>query len=113
MGHQQEKVNELLREKLAQIIAAEIPLENGLITITNVDCSPDMRYATIKISVLPEKVSLSALRKVRHTNSLFSKVLRQETRLRQIPKFNWVLDVTERRAAIIEDLINQIKEEGQ
>ncbi|MDO8261450.1 MAG: ribosome-binding factor A, partial [Candidatus Magasanikbacteria bacterium] len=60
-----DQINELLREELSILMSRETPIPNGLITITRVKCSPDLKNATILISVLPENVSGSALRKVR------------------------------------------------
>lgn len=107
--HRQEKLNELLREELAMLIAEEIPMESGFITISYVDCSPDMNSAQVGVSVLPFHLNGTALRALRKNNSLFSKLLVKRTRIRRIPRFNWVIDDTEKNAADIEEVIRQIK----
>ncbi|MDP2736639.1 MAG: 30S ribosome-binding factor RbfA [bacterium] len=107
-----EQLNEQLKEELANLIIKEVPLENGLITVSYVICSPDLKYAKVAISVLPEKFAGTALAGLRKHNSTFSQNLRQKLKIRQIPRFHWVLDTTESKAAEIEDIIKQIKEEG-
>ena len=106
-----EQLNEQLKEELANLIIKEVPLENGLITVSYVICSPDLKYARVAISVLPEKFAGTALSALRKHSSNFSQGLRQKLRIRQIPRFNWTLDTTESKAAEIEDIIKQIKEE--
>ena len=108
-----EQLNEQLKEELANLIIKEVPLENGLITVSYVECSPDLKYARVAISVLPEKFAGTALADLRKHNSVFSQSLRQKLKIRQIPRFHWVLDTTESKAAEIENIIKQIKEEGQ
>lgn len=105
-----EQVNELLRERLAFLIAREIPLEEGLITITYVEVSPDLKYAKIGISVLPDNLAGTALKRLRALSGTFANALKKELKMRSIPKFNWVFDSTEKKAAEIEELLDEIKE---
>lgn len=104
-----DKINELLRWELANLITKEIPMTNGLITITHVDCSPDLKNAKISISVLPEKFTGTALKKLRQTNSLFSKELKNKLKMKFIPKFNWIVDPQERYAIEIEKSLKEIR----
>jgi len=106
-----EQTNELLKEKLATLISREIPLENGLVTVSYVDCSPDLRNAKIGISVLPFGLSKSVLKKLNQCRSDFTRILKKETRLRQIPKFHWEIDSTQQNASEIEEILDQIKKE--
>ncbi len=91
-----EQINELLRSQLANLINQEVNLENGLITISYVECSPDLHYAKISISVLPENLTGSALKKLRQSSNQFSRDLKKELNLKYIPRFNWVIDNTEK-----------------
>ena len=111
MPRQIERLNEQLKEELANLIIKEMPLNNGLITVCFVSCSPDLKYAKIGISVLPEKYGPSVLRKLHKLSGLFSRILKNKLKIRQIPKFSWVFDNTESDAAKIEAVLKQIKEE--
>jgi len=106
-----EQLNEQLKEELANLIIRQAPLNNGLITVCFVNCTTDLKYAKIAISVLPDKFGPSVLRKLEKLSGLFSRELRNKLRIRQIPRFHWVLDTTESKAAEIEEVIKQIKEE--
>ena len=106
-----EQLNEQLKEELANLIVRELPLKNGLITVSYVLCSPDLKYARIAVSVLPEKYAGTALAGLRKHSSSFNQSLRHKLKIRQIPRFNWVLDTTESKAAEIEEVLKKIKEE--
>ncbi len=106
-----EQLNEQLKNELANFIAREIPLENGLITVCYAICSPDLKYAKIAVSVLPEKYAGTALASLRKHSGIISQNLRNKLKIRQIPRFNWVLDTTESKAAEIEKIFKQIKDE--
>jgi len=106
-----EQLNEQLRNELANLVVRKIPLPDGLITISYVDCSTDLKYAKIAVSVLPENLSTKALEKLKKHSSQFCKILRKKLKIRQIPKFNWLIDSTEEKAARIEKILKQIKEE--
>ncbi|MDD5071661.1 MAG: ribosome-binding factor A [Patescibacteria group bacterium] len=105
-----EQINELLKRNIADLINREISLEGGLITVSFVDCSPDLERVKIGISVLPINLSGTALKILRGNSSLFAGILRKRTRLRHIPKFDWAIDSTEEKAAEIEKLLEEIKE---
>ena len=105
MSHRMPQVNELLRAELSELISREGIFPNGLITIIYVKSSPNLRAATVGISVLPENVSGSALVELRRHSSAFSSRLRKKLNLKQIPRFNWKIDIVERRAAEIDKLL--------
>jgi ribosome-binding factor A len=103
-----DQINSLLKQELAEMINREGILPDGLITVTRVKTSPDLRYAKVSVSVLPDNLSGTALKALRKKTGFFSGVLRKKLNLKFIPKFNWDLDTTEREAAIIDDLINSL-----
>ena len=72
------QINELLRQELAALVSREIYLRDGLITVTKVKCSPDLKNASVRISVLPENFSGSALRELKNHNTLFAKELKKK-----------------------------------
>jgi len=108
-----EQINELFKNELANLAVKDFFLDGGLITIKYVDCSSDLKNAKIGISVLPEGLSGTALKMARSKSSKFSNILRNKTRLRKIPKFNWVIDSTERKVAEIEEVFIKIAKEKE
>lgn len=106
-----ERINELIQSELANALAREAILENALITISYVECSSDLKQAKIGVSVLPDKLAGTALRKLNtKTHSLLAG-LKNRLKLRRLPKFTWEFDATEREADRIERLIASANDE--
>lgn len=104
-----DKINSLLIKELADLATKEVFLDNGLITISYVKCSADLRQAKIGVSVLPDNLAGTALRKLKKHNAMFSGYLKKKLNLKHIPKFNWIIDGREKHAAEIEKVLEQIK----
>lgn len=113
MAHRIEQVNELLRNELANLISRDAPVENSLITVTYVKCSPNLLEATIGISVLPENMSGTALRNIKKHNKEYYIKLKKKLNLKHIPKFNWKIDSLERHAAEIDRIIKEIEDNNE
>jgi len=64
------RYNELILEELAQAVNREVALPNTLITVTYVECSPDLKQAKVGISVLPDNLAGTALRKLKAATRL-------------------------------------------
>lgn len=105
------QIDEGLRNELAIILNKELELRNALVTISYVNCSDDLKYARVGVSVLPDRLAGTALRALRSKSGLIAKLLQKRTAIRKIPQITWNLDVTEREASIIEQAIAEEAEE--
>lgn len=112
MSRRIEQLNEQLKSELANLIIKETNITDGLITVCFVGCSTDLKHAKIAISVLPDKFGPSILKKMRKFSGSFSRELKNKLTIRQIPRFHWLLDKTESRAAEVEEIIKQINKKG-
>lgn len=104
-----DQINELLREEIAKIVEMEIDFKNALITILNVDCSPDLSNAKIRFSVLPDNVLGTALEKLKKNSGNIAHILNKKIKLRKIPRLKWVFDNTEKDAAGIDRIFAKIE----
>lgn len=107
------RLNEMLREELALAINREVGLPNALITITYVECSPDLKQAHIGVSVLPDHLAGTALRHLSSSTSQLVGILKNRVKLRRMPHFIWEFDATEREAGKIERLISGIDDDDE
>ena len=108
-----EKLNEQFKGELANLILEYLTLDNALITVSFVDCSPDLKNAKVGISVLPDNMFGTALKKLNSHNKEFAQILKKKLSLKTIPKFSFVADTREKYAAEIDDIINQIHKEDE
>lgn len=105
------RINELILEELALAVNREVGIPDSLITITYVECSPDLKYAKVGFSVLPDKLAGTALHKLKASTAQLLPILKARTRLRKLPHLIWEFDSTEREAGKIERLIKEANEE--
>jgi ribosome-binding factor A len=105
-----EQVNEILQTALAEVVNRELELPNALITVVYVKCSQDQKYATIGVSVLPESLRGTALKKLRQKSGVLANSLRKKISLRRVPKLRWLVDATESQAQIVEGILMEEEE---
>jgi ribosome-binding factor A len=102
------QLNELIMHELAVLVNREIDFPGALITISYVDCSPDLKQAKVGFSVLPDNLSGTALRKLQTSTGHLVGLLRDRLRLRRLPHFIWEFDATEKEAGKIEKIITDL-----
>ena len=112
-----DRVAEAIREEVATFLAEGVkdPRVVGLITVTGVDVTRDLRHAKVFVSILgvsdEEKAgTFEGLASV--ATHLRSKVGRA-LRLRLAPEISFAPDESVARAARIESLLSQIKQDAQ
>ena len=106
-----ERVNGLLRNEISSLIASQVndPRLNGLITITQVRTTSDLRNARVYVSVMGhESARQEALAGIQSSASYLRRELRHRVSLRYIPFLQFVLDdaliEADRLMRIIDDL---------
>jgi ribosome-binding factor A len=104
-----ERTNELLKTELATALSRQAILEDVLITVTYVECSEDLKQAKIGVSVLPDRLAGTALRKLNSSTHILVGEIKKRLKLRRLPKFIWEFDASEREADKIEKLIEEAK----
>jgi ribosome-binding factor A len=105
-----DKLNGLILEELAQAVNREVGLPDALITISFVDCSPDLKTARVAFSVLPDHLAGTALRKLSASSGQLANLIKRRVKLRKFPHLIWEFDATEREAERLEKLIAGIEE---
>lgn len=93
-GHHHTQITEVLMHSAAQFFTRE---SNGtsLITITRAEASPDLKRATIFLSVLPESAESDALNFAKR-NATELRTFMREQGLRQPPFLDIVIDYGEK-----------------
>ncbi|MBI4318921.1 MAG: 30S ribosome-binding factor RbfA [Chloroflexi bacterium] len=109
-----ERINELLRAEISELITREIkdPRLSGMISVTEVDTSPDLRVAKVYISILgseeERRIAINALQKAA---GFFRKELGARLTLRRIPELSFRLDLSIERGDRIMRLLHEIERE--
>ena len=105
------RVNELVREILGDALERVDDDRLQLVTVTHVHVDPDLRHAVVEFSSLGEgeDEALEALGE--HRKKLQSEIARQ-ARLKRTPELRFVVDTFIARAARIEDLLREERDDG-
>jgi ribosome-binding factor A len=109
-GQRLQRVNDLLRRVLAEVIEERLRDPRlGFVTLTGVETSPDLRQARVYVSVLgsPEAVrtSVKILNNARH---FLRNELRREVELRTLPELRFVFDTSLEHADRIDRLLREV-----
>ncbi len=115
-GNRVRRVEQLVRRIVSEKLIKDIgvyKVERVTVTVTDVEMSPDLRHAKIFFSILAddEEEKQEIFLALKKTKSEVRYILGQEIDLRFVPELQFELDETAEKAARIEELINQIREQ--
>ena len=95
MSRRIDRINELLRREISQLLARQIkdPRLHGVISVTQVDTSHDLRNARVFLSVMGDSAAKeSALDGVQSAAAFIRRELRGRLALRYTPFLRFALD---------------------
>jgi ribosome-binding factor A len=113
MSRRIDRVNELLRLEISQVLARQIkdPRLSGVITITEVKTTPDLRNALVLLSVMgDQEAKKSALAGIESAAKFLRRELRGRLTLRYVPFLRFALDDSLEHADRLMRIMNQIQE---
>jgi ribosome-binding factor A len=112
-----ERINHLLRQEIADLLSREIKdtaLSGSLISITEVETSPDLRSAKVYFSVYgDEDESRTAEAHLNRASGFLHRNLKERLDLRHIPHLEFVLDRSLARGDRIMRLMRTIEQERE
>lgn len=107
-----ERINELLREEISDLIATELkdPRLGGLVSVTDVETTPGLEYARVYVSVLgsPEERQ-QTLAALGHASGFFRRLLGERLKIRQIPELAFHFDDSIERGDRIMRLLREAR----
>lgn len=115
MSHRTEKVASNIQRAVQQVLGRGLadPRIRGLITVTEVRVPPDLKTATILISVLPEERQELSLRGIQEAARHIRHEVGDIIDMKQIPEFHFKLDLSLKRQAEAMSAIAKIAAERE
>jgi ribosome-binding factor A len=117
MAYRLERLNSLLRHELSDLLRLEVKnprLSSGLISITEVDIAPDLKYAKVFVSSLGGLEEKDAvLASLRSAAGFLRAELAKNLRLRVVPELDFQWDESIEHGAHILELLDKVKPGGQ
>lgn len=112
MSRRIDRVNELLRQEISRLLALQIkdPRLGGVISITRVSTSNDLRAAQVFLSVMgDETTKRAALDGIRSAAAFMRRELRRRLTLRYTPFLTFTLDESLEEAEHILGIMDRIR----
>ncbi len=111
MSRRVDRVNELLRLEISQLLARQVkdPRLSGVITITEVRAAPDLRTALVLVSVMgDDETKKTALAGIQSAAKFMRRELRERVSLRYVPFLSFILDDSLESSDRLTGMLNQI-----
>lgn len=110
MDHRVEKIESLMKEVLAQMIARDFCADREtLISITKVKASGNLQEAKVFVSVLPDQKQRQVVAALENQVWEFQKALDRKLKMRPVPKIIFIADQNPFQAQQVETLLEQLK----
>jgi len=115
MTTRQEKLRELLREEMSDILRREFKDPRlGFITVTGAEITPDLRHAKVFVSIMgpdEEKTrNMAVLKKAEH---FARQALGRRVKMKVLPEIEFRLDASVDQGMRIFELLEQVKRDEQ
>jgi len=107
MSRRTEQVASLLCIEINKIILKDFEAPLGtLISVSQVEVSPDLKNATAYVSIIPSNHIGSGLEKIKRFGPHIQKIIGQQLKMRSTPKITWQLDERDLKYSAIDEAIN-------
>ncbi len=109
MTRRTERINDLLREEISDLLRREVkdPRIGGLVSITEVEVSPDLRNARVYVSVLgTDEETSSTLEALKAASHFLQRGIGKRLSLRRTPKLEFLADTTMAEGSRIMSLLD-------
>ena len=114
-NNRQGRINEELKKELSQVINYELKNSNvtGMISVTKVKVTPDLKYAKVYVSILNSKSNEKTLEGLKASAGFIRTSLAKKVNLRITPEIVFEYDDSIEHGERIESLLQEIKKQDE
>ncbi len=110
MKHRLERVNELLRRELGELITRDVRFEAPLVTLQQVDVTPDLKHAHVYVSVIgAEAARRQAIATLHDARVTLQRDLSKRVVLKYTPQLHFKLDDAIERGTRVLNIMDQLE----
>ncbi|MCL6100760.1 MAG: 30S ribosome-binding factor RbfA [Bacteroidetes bacterium] len=114
MIHRLDRVSSLIKEELSLIFLHKVQDETfGMITVTNVKMSPDLRHTKVYLSVYEKDKRNDVLKRVNEIKGMIRSELASRIQMRFVPELHFFIDDTLDYVEKMEGLFKKIHSEDK
>ena len=105
------RINEEIQRELSSLFRTlkDPRVQSGMVTITHVDTTSDLRYSRIYVSVLEKSLEKDVIRGLKSAAGYLRRELGANMSLRYTPELQFIMDDSIAHGAHILDLLNHVK----
>lgn len=109
-NNRQGRIDEEYRKELSQIIGYELknPNVTGMISVTKVKVTPDLKYAKVYLSILNSKNEKETLEGLKKSSGFIRSELAKRINLRNTPELTFEIDDSLEYGARINSILKEI-----
>ena len=108
------RINEEIQRELASLIpGVKDPRVSGLISITNVEVTPDLRFAKVYVSVLEADRAKDTMKGLKSAGGYLRRELGARLNLRHTPQLDFVLDDSIAYGAHMYELLSKLERQEE
>ncbi len=107
------RINEEIQRELANLIrTVKDPRVHGLVSITAVETTPDLRFAKVYVSVLDKSDGKEVLKGLKSAGGYLRRELGRALQLRYTPELHFVEDDSIDKGAHILEVLREVNPDG-
>ncbi len=113
-NNRMQKVNEELKREISNIISLKLSnslLRKGLISVTKVDTSPDLKYARVYVSMINIGNKKEALKALKKSSGFVRTEIAQKVNLKYTPELIFEFDESIEYGDRIDNILKEITKE--
>ena len=110
MKHRLKRVREVIKRELSELIQRELTFDGALVTVQDVDITPDLKHAYVFVSVLgnDDHDKERVLAKLHEHRKMFQAAMSKRVILKYTPQLHFKFDEALERGTRVIDLLGQI-----
>ena len=110
INNRQGRIDEEFRKELSQIISYELkePSVTGMVSVTRVKVTPDLKYAKVAVSILNSKNVKETLEGLKKSSGFLRSELAKRINLRNTPGLIFEIDDSMEYGAKIDSILKEI-----
>ena len=114
-NNRQGRINEELKKELSQVINYELKNSNvtGMISVTKVKVTPDLKYAKVYVSILNSKNISKTMEGLKESSGFMRSKIAKNVNLRITPELVFEVDDSLEYGEKIDSILKELKKEDK
>ena len=108
--HRLLRVNELLKRELSSLIAREVSFDSALVTVNQVDVSPNLKNAHVFVSVLGSEPKTAVMAKLEAHRTILQADLAKHVVLKYTPHLVFHIDDSIERGTRVIEILQELEQ---